>query len=86
MVKKNDHNYGLINLPRFYFDMEDSSRRTAASDIKDEIIELKKQNMDGLVLDLRNNGGGSLATVIDIAGLFIYICQLFSSLFILFND
>ena len=71
MVKKNDHNYGLINLPRFYFDMEDSSRRTAASDIKDEIIELKKQNMDGLVLDLRNNGGGSLATVIDIAGLFI---------------
>lgn len=71
MVKKNHHNYGLINLPRFYFDMEDSSRRTAASDIKDEIIELKKQNMDGLVLDLRNNGGGSLATVIDIAGLFI---------------
>ena len=71
MVNKNDRNYGLINLPRFYFDMEDAKNRTAASDIKKEIIELKKQKMDGLVIDLRNNGGGSLATVIDIAGLFI---------------
>jgi len=71
MVNKNDRNYGLINLPRFYFDMEDAKNRTAASDIKKEIIELKKQDMDGLVIDLRNNGGGSLATVIDIAGLFI---------------
>ena len=64
-------NYGLINLPRFYFDMDDAKNRTAASDIKKEIIELKKQKMDGLVIDLRNNGGGSLSTVIDIAGLFI---------------
>ena len=71
MVNKNDRNYGLINLPRFYFDMEDAKNRTAASDIKKEIIELKKEKMDGLVIDLRNNGGGSLATVIDIAGLFI---------------
>ncbi|MBW2960445.1 carboxy terminal-processing peptidase [Mesonia aestuariivivens] len=71
MVSKNNRNYGLINLPRFYFDMDDAKNRTAASDIKKEIIELKDQNMDGLVIDLRNNGGGSLATVIDIAGLFI---------------
>ena len=71
MVNKNDRNYGLINLPRFYFDMEDAKNRTAASDIKKEIIELKKEKMDGIVIDLRNNGGGSLATVIDIAGLFI---------------
>lgn len=70
MVNK-DGNYGLINLPRFYFDMDDAKNRTAASDIKKEIIELKKQDMDGLVIDLRNNGGGSLSTVIDIAGLFI---------------
>jgi len=71
MVNKNERNYGLINLPRFYFDMADAKSRTAATDVMKEIEALKKQDMDGLVIDLRNNGGGSLATVIDIAGLFI---------------
>ncbi|GAB2779875.1 carboxy terminal-processing peptidase [Salinimicrobium soli] len=71
MVEKNDRLYGVINLPKFYFDMEDYSERNAASDVKKEIIRLKKEGMDGLVIDLRNNGGGSLKTVVDIAGLFI---------------
>ena len=70
-VEKNDRLYGVINLPKFYFDMENYSERNAASDVKKEIIRLKKEGMDGLVLDLRNNGGGSLKTVVDIAGLFI---------------
>ena len=43
----------------------------AATDMKKEIERLKKQGMDGLVIDLRNNGGGSLKTVVDIGGLFI---------------
>ena len=71
VVKKNDRIYGVINLPKFYFNMEDYSERNAASDVKQEIIRLKEQGMEGLVLDLRNNGGGSLKTVVDIAGLFI---------------
>lgn len=71
MVKEADKNFGVINLPKFYFNMEDYEERNAASDIKKDIIRLKKENMDGLVLDLRNNGGGSLKTVVDIAGLFI---------------
>lgn len=71
MVKKNDRMYGVINLPKFYFDMENYSERNAASDVKNEIIRLKELGMEGLVLDLRNNGGGSLKTVVDIAGLFI---------------
>lgn len=71
MVKKNEQKYGVINLPKFYFDMEDYSARNAASDVKKEIINLKEQGMEGLVLDLRNNGGGSLKTVVDIAGMFI---------------
>ena len=71
VVKKNDRVYGVINLPKFYFDMENYSERNAASDVKNEIIRLKEQGMEGLVLDLRNNGGGSLKTVVDIAGLFI---------------
>ncbi|APG61475.1 carboxy terminal-processing peptidase [Christiangramia salexigens] len=71
MVEKEDKKFGVINLPRFYFDMEDYAKRNAASDIKKDIIELKKEGMQGLVLDLRNNGGGSLRTVVDIAGMFI---------------
>ncbi|MCL6216858.1 carboxy terminal-processing peptidase [Zunongwangia pacifica] len=71
MVDKDGKQYGIINLPKFYFDMEDYDSRNAASDMRKDIIELKEQGMDGLVIDLRNNGGGSLKTVVDIAGLFI---------------
>lgn len=71
MVKKDGRKFGVINLPKFYFDMDDYENRNAASDIKKDIIRLKKEGMEGLVLDLRNNGGGSLKTVVDIAGMFI---------------
>jgi len=71
LVNKNGREFGLINLPKFYFDMENYADRNAASDVEKEIIRLKKAGMEGLVLDLRNNGGGSLKTVVDIAGLFI---------------
>ncbi len=71
IVKKDDKVYGVINLPKFYIDFEDYKNRNAATDLKREIERLKKQHMEGLVIDLRNNGGGSLQTVVDIAGLFI---------------
>ncbi|WP_025741354.1 carboxy terminal-processing peptidase [Aquimarina pacifica] len=71
IVKKNDKTFGIVNLPKFYFNMQDYNQRNAAKDVKQEIIRLKEQNMDGLVVDLRDNGGGSLQTVVDIAGLFI---------------
>ncbi len=71
MVEKDDQKFGLIYLPKFYFNINDANERNAASDVRKEIIELKKENMHGLVIDLRNNGGGSLSTVVDIAGLFI---------------
>lgn len=71
MVEKEGKKFGVINLPKFYFDMTDYEERNAASDIKKDIIRLKKEGMEGLVLDLRNNGGGSLKTVVDIAGMFI---------------
>lgn len=71
LIEKDDHKFGLINLPQFYFDMKDYKERNAASDVKKEILRLKEEGMEGLVLDLRDNGGGSLRTAIDIAGLFI---------------
>ena len=70
-VEKDERNYGVINLPKFYFDMQNAEERNAATDVKKEIIRLKEQDVDGLVIDLRSNGGGSLSTVVDIAGLFI---------------
>ena len=63
--------YGLINLPRFYVDFDDYGERNAAIDLKKEILNLKSKGINGLILDLRNNGGGSLKTVVDITGFFI---------------
>lgn len=63
--------YGLINLPSFNADFEDPSGRNASDDIKNELIKLKTQNVQGIILDLRNNGGGSLTEVGDIMGLFM---------------
>nr|WP_241479980.1 carboxy terminal-processing peptidase [Kordia jejudonensis] len=71
VVKKNDRTFGVINLPKFYVDFQDYNNRNAASDVKKEIERLKKEGMEGLVIDLRNNGGGSLKTVVDMAGFFI---------------
>ena len=63
--------YGLINLPSFNADFEDPSGRNASDDIKNELIKLKTQKVEGIILDLRNNGGGSLTEVGDIMGLFM---------------
>ncbi|OUS11856.1 tail-specific protease [Nonlabens dokdonensis] len=63
--------FGFINLPKFYFDMEDANGRAAGNDIAQEIKRLKTEGMDGLILDLRNNGGGSLREVIEMVGLFV---------------
>ena len=71
IVEKANQKYGIIHLPQFYVDFNDYKKRNAASDIRQEIERLKEQNIEGLVLDLRNNGGGSLKTVVDMAGLFI---------------
>jgi len=71
MIEKEDKKFGLVNLPAFYFDMKDYGERNAAIDVKKEIENLKKEGVEGLVLDLRDNGGGSLRTAVDIAGLFI---------------
>lgn len=70
-VERNGELFGIINLPKFYFDMQNYDERNAASDIKKELERLNEIDAKGLVIDLRNNGGGSLSTVVDIAGFFI---------------
>ncbi|ALJ06794.1 peptidase S41 [Pseudalgibacter alginicilyticus] len=71
IVEKNNMKFGVINLPAFYVDFQDYKNLNAAIDVKREIENLKSEGMEGLVLDLRNNGGGSLPAVVDMAGLFI---------------
>ncbi len=70
-VIKGSHKYGLINLPKFYVDFDDYTERNAATDVAKEVERLKEEGVQGLVLDLRDNGGGSLKTVVEMAGLFI---------------
>lgn len=71
VVKKNNKKYAIIDLPKFYIDFDEQSYRDSAKDMEKEIDRLKKEGVDGLIIDLRNNGGGSLKTAIEIVGLFI---------------
>ncbi|MBN09716.1 MAG: tail-specific protease [Flavobacteriaceae bacterium] len=71
IIKKNNKKYGLIELPKFYVNFKDYNERNAASDVKKTLIEFNNEFVDGVILDLRNNGGGSLKTVVDMTGYFI---------------
>lgn len=68
---KDGKKFGFINLPGFNAEFDKEDGRNASDDIKNEIIKLKAQNVQGIILDLRNNGGGSLTEVGDIMGLFM---------------
>lgn len=71
VINKAGGSFGLIHLPKFYVDFKDYKERNAAKDMQQEITRLINQGVQGLVIDLRNNGGGSLQTVVDMAGFFI---------------
>jgi carboxyl-terminal processing protease len=71
IVEKNGKKYAIIDLPSFYIDFSDEAYRDSAKDMEKEIERLKAENVTGLIIDLRNNGGGSLDTAIEISGLFI---------------
>ncbi len=62
---------GYLYLPSFYADFKHKKGRRSAGDVKKELLKLKKENINGIILDLRNNGGGSLQDAIDIVGYFI---------------
>lgn len=70
------YKYGVISLPTFYIDFAaarkgDPNYKSTTRDVKKLIAELKKQKVDGLIIDLRNNGGGSLQEAVELTGLFI---------------
>jgi carboxyl-terminal processing protease len=71
LVNVEDKKLGLINLPGFYINFNDKNKRDSAKDMRKAIDEMNESDVDGLLIDLRDNGGGSLKTAIDIAGMFI---------------
>lgn len=70
-ILTNKKKLGYIYLPMFYADFTRNGAHRCSDDIKKEIEKLKKENVEGIVLDLRDNGGGSLQEVVEMAGLFI---------------
>jgi len=71
IIETDNGRVGMIYLPKFYIDFETRDNRDAFKDVAAEIEKLKKQNIQGLIMDMRGNGGGSLSTVVDMVGLFI---------------
>ena len=71
LITNDKESFGLIELPKFYINFQDYNQRNAATDVKKELEQLKQKNVKGIILDLRNNGGGSLKTVVEMAGYFI---------------
>ncbi len=71
-VLKNNHvNIGYLSLPSFYTDMEDHNMPGCANDVAKEILKLERDTIQGLIIDLRNNGGGSMQEAMNLAGIFI---------------
>ncbi len=77
-IKEKNKNYkmGVITIPAFYSDFEAEQRgdkdfKSTTRDVKKLLAELKKENINGLIIDLRNNGGGSLEEAVKLTGLFI---------------
>ena len=71
IINNGDKKIGFIFLQEFYADWERPNGARSAQDVAKEIMKLKEQQVDGIIMDLRNNGGGSLYDVVQIAGFFI---------------
>lgn len=70
-IIQKENKIGYIFLPEFYANFEDPNGHRSGRDVANEIKKLKAEKIDGLVIDLRYNGGGSLQDVIQMVGLFI---------------
>src|SRR5687767_8668570 len=71
VVKSGNAKIGYIFLPEFYADFDQPNGARSYVDVAREVTKLKEEKVDGIVIDLRNNGGGSLYDVVQMAGLFI---------------
>ena len=70
-IINNDNKLGYIKIPSFYTDTETFSGNGVSNDVANELYKLNKENIEGLIIDLRSNGGGSMQEAINLSGLFI---------------
>lgn len=71
IINTKEGKIGYIYLPEFYADFNHTSGRRCATDVLEEVKKLKAEGVDGMILDLRGNGGGSLPDVVEMAGIFV---------------
>jgi carboxyl-terminal processing protease len=71
VLKNKSGNIGYISLPSFYTDMEQNTAPGCANDVAKEILKLENDTITGLIIDLRNNGGGSMLEAMNLAGIFV---------------
>jgi carboxyl-terminal processing protease len=71
IVKSSKGKIGYIYLPEFYADFDNPKGNRCSIDVAREVMKLKEEKVDGIVIDLRNNGGGSLYDVVQMVGLFV---------------
>jgi len=69
--EKSGQSFGYVKIPSFYRDYSGKTKRNCTDDLRAELKKLKKEKISGLILDLRNNGGGSLSDAVSVTGLFI---------------
>jgi carboxyl-terminal processing protease len=70
IIEENGYRIGYIYLPEFYADFQNAAGRRCSKDVETEVLKLMSEDVAGIILDLRNNGGGSLTDVVDMVGLF----------------
>ena len=66
-----DSKIGYLKIPSFYADLDENNRKGCADDVAREVIKLQRDNIQGLVIDLIDNGGGSMEEAIKLAGMFV---------------
>ena len=71
VIQNGKEKIGYISLPDFYADFQDANGHRCSEDVAKEVVKLKNEHVDGIVIDIRNNGGGSLYEVVKMVGLFI---------------
>jgi carboxyl-terminal processing protease len=71
IIEEKSRKFGYLKIPSFYADFEGNSGRGCAEDAAMEVLKLQKENIKGLIIDLVDNGGGSMEEAIKLAGMFI---------------
>jgi carboxyl-terminal processing protease len=71
IIEEKNEKFGYLKIPSFYADFEGNSGRGCAEDAGMEVLKLQKENIKGLIIDLVDNGGGSMEEAIKLAGMFI---------------